>query len=322
MGGEAEVAAVEVTRTGAARDRYLGLAMVILASVSYGVQGVLAKYAYDGHADVSTLLAIRFSVATLMVWGLLPVISRGQRLPLRQTRRDLLGFALLGALFVTNSWFYYKSLTMLPAGTAAVLVFVFPALVVLWGRLFFREILTRYKVAALCLSMLGVVLTVDPATALAVGAAFSWAGVLWALGSAFSNSWYITLAAIIGRGKPAFILSLYSVPVTALAFDAYLALSGGFAPGINAQGWLSCMSIALLTGVSIYLYFLGIELIGASRAAIVATSEPATAVLLGALLLSEAVTPVKLLGGLCIAGAIGLLSLPARSPARHHLSRE
>jgi drug/metabolite transporter (DMT)-like permease len=291
------------------RDRWLGIVLVALTGVSYAVQGILSQYAYRGGADVPTLLALRFGVGTLVIWALLLAMPRALRPPLRYPRRDLLGFGLLGALFVTNALFYYLSLTQLPVGTAAVLVFVFPALVVLWSVLFFGERLTALKAGALLLALAGVVFTVDPAAALAVGMGFSWLGVLWALGSAFSNSWYVVLAGAVGRGKPSLAVALYSLPVTAVFFGGYLLVAGG-SYGMETIAWASCLAIGALTGVSIYLYLIGLARIGASRAAIVATSEPATALLLGALLLSEAVTPVKLLGGACIAAAITLLSLP------------
>ncbi len=294
------------------RDRWLGVALIVLASVSYAVQGILSKYAYEGQASVPTLLAIRFSVGTLIVWSLLLFIPRRHRPGRRQTRRDLLGFTVLGALFVTNSLFYYMSLTLLPVGTAAVLVFVFPALVVLWSVLFFGERLTGLKAAALALALLGVVLTVDPGAAFAVGAAFSWVGVIWALASALSNSWYVTLAPVIGKDKSSLAVALYSLPVTALCFGVYLPFVG-YSSEMTRVAWLSCLCIGVLTGASVYLYLVGVALTGASRAAIIATSEPATAVLLGALLLDEPLAPVKLLGGVCITTAIIMLSLPGRA---------
>ncbi|MDP9380132.1 MAG: DMT family transporter [Chloroflexota bacterium] len=280
----------------------------MLASVGYGAQGILAKFAYAGGADVPTVLAVRFGVASMLVWGLLFALPRDRRPALRQSIGTTLGFGALGLLFVTNALFYFLSLALLPASTAAVLVFVFPALVVLWSVLFVGEKLTRLKVGALGLALLGCVLTVDPVAALAIGASVSWLGVLWALGSALSNSWYVVLAGIVGRGKSPLAAALYSLPVTAACFCGYLALSGGYPSGITTAGWLSCLGVGLLAGISVYLYLIGVARIGASRTAVVATTEPATAVILGALLLAEPITAVKLAGGACIAAAVVLLS--------------
>ena len=284
---------------------------MVLASVGFGVQGILAKYAYEGGADVRSVLAVRFAVATLVLWGLLPLMPRSRRVPVRQPPRSLLGAGALGLLFVSNSLFYYQSLTLLPAGIAAVLVFVFPALVALWSALFLREPLTRPKLGALGLALLGCFLTVDP-SGLSLGAGLSLAGVAWAFGSAFSNSWYVTLAAMVGRGMPPLAVALFSLPVTAACFLGYLLLTGGFSPGITPWGWASCVALGVLAGLSVYVYLAGVGLIGASRASVTATVEPAVALLLGALLLAEPLTTASLLGAGCILGAVALLSQPDR----------
>lgn len=291
-----------------ARGSWLGIALVVLASVSYGVQGIIAKYAYAGGAGVPALLAVRFGVASLVLWTLVPLLPRVKRPALRYGTPALVGFAALGALFVTNSGTYYTSLTLLPAGTAAVLVFVFPALVVLWGALWFGDRLSAPKLVALAAALLGVALTVEPWVAVAVGAALSLPGVLWALGSALSNSWYVVLAARFGRGASPLAVALYSFPVTALLFALYLPFAGPL--GMSGGAWMACVGIGVLTGLAGYAYLAGVVRVGASRAAIIATAEPATTMLLGALLLGEAVTPAKLAGAAMIALAVALLSAP------------
>jgi drug/metabolite transporter (DMT)-like permease len=292
----------------ARRRRLLGTLAVALASISFGVQGILAKYAYAGGANVPTVLATRFLFATLILWAIPLFRPSIRRTQLRLPRRSGLGAAVLGALFVTNALFYFLALDLLPASTAVMLVFVFPALVVLWARLFLRERLSRPQLVALGLALLGCVLTVDPRAALAIGAGISWLGVLWALGSALSNSWYVLLAGVFGRGIAPLTLALYSVPLTALAFCGYLVVDGGPSPNITAGGWASAVTLGILTGLAIYTYLIGVGYIGPSRAAVVATAEPVTAVVLGAVLLAEALTPPKLLGAGCIVAAITLLN--------------
>lgn len=193
---------------------------------------------------------------------------------------------------------------LLPASTNSLLVFVYPALVVLWSTLFFREKLSRIKAAALGLALAGCFLTVDPLAALAITSSFSFLGALLSLISAFSNSWYVILAGRIGAGVSGIVKGAYSLSVTAVCFMLYIMVSGGMSPG----GWLWCLGIGALTGVSVYLFLIGVNFSGASRTAIISTTEPATAIFLGALLLAESLTPVKLVGGFCIVGAIFILS--------------
>lgn len=292
------------------RARWLGAGVVALAGAGFGLQSILAKVAYDGGADVATLLAVRFGVASLLLWTI--VAARSRRDPARGVgidRERWSGFAALGLLFVASALLAYLALERLAAGTTTLLVFLFPALVVLWSRLLFGERLTRHRAAALALALTGCLLTLIPADAVASEAALSGIGVAFALGSALSNSIYATIAGPITRGVPGLTAAAASVPVTAACFLVGLAVLGGPPVGITAVGWLACGAIGVLLAGSTAAFLTGVSLIGPSRAAITATSEPATAVVLGVLLLGEPLTAFGLIGGLLIVAAIVLLAL-------------
>ncbi len=288
---------------------WLGIGVVAIAGIGYGIQGILGKYAYAGNANVETLLTIRFIVAFIAVWGLILVmVKSGRQISLKQSLAKTLGFGFLGLLWISNSLFYFKGLELLPASTAALLVYVYPAFVVTWSVLFFNEKMSWLKGGALILALFGCFLTVDPVVAFAAGATFSFIGAFWVLGSALSNSWYAVLAGVIGKGTSGLIVAAYGLPVTAVAFILYTALTGSFNFNMTPAAWIACLSIGALTAISMILYLAGISIIGASKASIIATSEPAGSVLFGALLLSEPMTAAKLSGGLCIIFAILLLS--------------
>ncbi|MEI7557112.1 DMT family transporter [Candidatus Chlorohelix sp.] len=298
--------------TGSGRH-WLGIGIVAIAGASYGIQAVLAKYAYEGNANVASLLTIRFIGAGLVIWLTIWIlIRRGVRLQIRQPRRKAVSFFLLGLIWITNSLFYYMGLELLPAGTASLLVFVFPALIVLWSVLFFNEKLNWIKTIALGMALLGCFLTVDPSTAFMAGATFSWLGALYIFGSAFSNSWYSVLAQHFGKNTNGLIMAGYCIPITAVCFTIYVSLTDTFRFDMTVEGWVCCIAIGVMTGFSVFLLLMGINIIGATRAGIVATSEPAVTVLLGALLLDESITLAKLLGGFLI--ALAILSLSRRAP--------
>jgi drug/metabolite transporter (DMT)-like permease len=291
-----------------------GIGIVALSGVTFGIQGIMGKYAFSEGANVPTLLMFRFVMAALVVWIILGFVwSRGKPLDLRQPVPRLLGIGFLGLLWITNALFYFLALELLPASTNSLLVYVYPALVVLWSILFFKEKLTGIKAAALALALTGCCLTVDPLAALAITSSFSFLGALLSLASAFSNSWYVILAARIGPDVSGIVKTAYSLSVTAVCFTLYIFISASFSAGMSPGGWLWCLAIGALTGISVYLFMVGVNLIGPSRTAIIATTEPATAILLGAILLGEPLTPVKLFGSLCIVGAIFLLSRTRKS---------
>ncbi len=282
----------------------LGVVLAALAGVGYGTQAPLIKLAYNNGANVSTMLSLRFFIAMITVWVLLITF----RVPLRQPPRKVGLLLLLGLIFITNSLFFYLAVAEMAVGTATLVVYCFPALVVLWSILFFKERLGKWRMIALVLSLAGCLLTVDPVAAFGAAAGFSWLGALFAFGSAFSNSWYMMIAAHYGRGVPGMVAAGYGLPVTTAGFVGWSVLSGQLRFDMSPAAWACCLAIGLLTAFSIVVYLIGISLAGPSRSAMTSTTEPAVVVLLSFLILGEELSLIKLAGGALILSAVILLS--------------
>lgn len=287
----------------------LGFIAVILASSSWGIQGVLVKYAFAGGANVVTLLALRAAIGTLFIWSLLPLagrqVERGRR-PLTPRRR--LGFVVLGCVTVFNSLTYFLALSRLPASVAVLFLYLFPALTVLWSILCFGERFDRRRGLALALAIGGAFLTANPLSLVASGATLSLVGVAFAIAAAFGNSWYGPVAARVGRGYHGYTVARHALPVTASCFVAYVFFSGDFTRDMDARTWIICVIIGFMTGGSVLLYLIGIAHIGPSSAAITTVAEPITVVLLSAIVLAEPLTTFKALGGASIVASIVLLA--------------
>ncbi len=286
------------------KKRWLGLALACVAGISYGIQGPLAKIAYNNGSNIPTLLTMRFGVAAIGIWLVVGLV----RPQIRQPRKALFKLWFLGAIFVMNSLTFYAALNELAAGTATLLVFSFPALVVILSVIFFKERLTRIRVIALGLALFGCALTVDPVAALAPGQNFSWLGVFLVGLGAVTAALYVLLSGRFSQGVPGLVAAAWGIPVTALIYSVWSFGSGSFTFAMTPLGWASAVAIGLLSAFSIATFLIGVQMIGPSRAAIASTSEPATAVIMGILLLGEPASLVKLVGGALIITAIILLS--------------
>ena len=83
----------------------------------------------------------------------------------------------------------------------------------------------------------------------------------------------------------------------------------------DALSWVLLTALALCSTVMpIFMYMTGIKRLGASRAAILSTSEPVLTALLALLLLGEVMQPLQLPGGALILASILLLRSSARPP--------
>ena len=198
----------------------------------------------------------------------------------------------------------------------ALLVFyLYPALVAATSVLWFGDRLDSLRWGALGTSLLGTVLVVAGAgslgglDALGIGLAFV---------AALSQAVYVLLA----RHGFSDVPGPQAAAVTMLLAALFYAV-GGLVLGqaavlgqpLASGGALLPVVLAGIVGAGIptVCFIAGIRLLGAPRAAILATLEPVVGVSLAALLLGEQPTVVQLFGGVLIIAAGVLLQL--RSPA-------
>ena len=150
------------------RNRVLGIVLIVISACGYGSGPLFAKPAYAAGVDWLTLLAWRFLFAAVVSWAWL-LLRPGQRRTLRSLpRRRVLVLILLGIFFVGNSGTYFAGLETVSASLAALIVYMYPALVAVMTIRFGRRLEGRRAWGALGLATLGVALAVggiDQATA-------------------------------------------------------------------------------------------------------------------------------------------------------------
>jgi drug/metabolite transporter (DMT)-like permease len=84
--------------------------------------------------------------------------------------------------------------------------------------------------------------------------------------------------------------------------------------------WLSLIYLGVLGSALAYIgYYDGIRKIGATRSGVFIALNPLTAVILGALLLGEQLTPTMCLGGALILGGIYLCNKPLAPGAKKRI---
>ncbi len=280
------------------RRALAGAAYSIASGLCFGSMAVFARGARDAGVDTSTLLLLRFSMASLAMGAVL--LARRSRLP---RGRDLAILVAMGAVgYAGQAFCFFTALALGSAGLAALLLYLYPALVALLAHAIFGHPLSRLQVAALAMALAGSALTIGRAGDAPLAAVV-----------------FGVLAALIYAG---YILagSRLSPEVGATASSAVIVASGaavyacvGLARGLHLpqrpEGWAYIAAIAgVCTVLAIGFFLAGLERIGPVRASVYSTVEPAFTLLLAALLLQEPVTLPRLLGGGLILGAVLLLA--------------
>lgn len=274
-----------------------------VAAVSYGLNPVCALTLYREGLTPASVLFYRFAIGA----ALLALMMVAQRRDFSVTRREAGVLVLLGVLFAVSSLTYFLGFNYMSGGVAATLVFSYPVFTAMLMALFFGERLAWPSWLAVALTMGGIALLYK-----GDGKPIAAAGVALIMVSALSYALYIV---VVNRSR----VVMSSVKLTFYAMAVCLlcvALFASFAPGAGVQPlttptqWAVAFALGLMpTVVSLVFMAMAIKKIGSTPTAVMGALEPVTAVLLGALLFGDRVTPRVVAGVAAILVAVLLIIL-------------
>ena len=284
----------------------MGALLVALSAAGFGAMPIFARQAYAAGVDQYGILLPRFALAAALLALIAGVC--GARLP---ARRHIVLLALLGGIgYVGQSMLYYTALHYASAGLVALLLYAYPFIVAVLAALFLHERLGVRQIVVLPVAAAGLALTIGGGS----GTAF---GIMLGLGAALIYSLYIVGGTRVVREVDPLVASsiVCAAAATALGAVALWRLANGFEVAVphDAAGWLPVVSITVVSTVlAITAMLVGLKWLGASLTSVISTLEPVVAVMLGALVLQEALSGQQALGGAIVLGAAIWLALEPR----------
>jgi drug/metabolite transporter (DMT)-like permease len=255
---------------------------------------------------VITLLGFRFLIAAALLW--IYVLATRAKLPDRRTIFQLLIMGGVGYTAMSSLYLSSVAHDRLSAGMAALLLYTYPAIVVLLAWRFDGYRLTGRQGAAMGLALAGTLLVlVSPGA----GTVFTWSGALLALGAAIVYGTYILFGSRVSVKSAPVVVSAFVCTAAAGVFLTYGLVTGQLV-AITGAGWAAVAGTAFFaTVVGVLLLFAGMERIGPSAASIVSTLEPVSTVALSAVIFGDRLAPWQMAGGLLVLAGIIWLQSPA-----------
>jgi drug/metabolite transporter (DMT)-like permease len=285
-----------------------GSTLVILAAFFYGINVVISKTAYSEGANPMFVLAMRFLIASLLLWTY--SLAVGGREKLRATRQQLKILLIIGGIVYAGfSMFYYNSINFIPVSLASVIFYLYPVIVNLFMIRFMKEKMVSKQLAALIMATVGCVLMVwSPVSnfnlfgiLLAFGACLSFSTHLILLGSRFAEKL---------KSMDSLTVTTYITSTATITLLAAALVTGSFRVSVTPKGWMAVLASAFFsTFLSNLLFFKGIRETGSSKAAILSTFEPVVSVTLGVILLNEILTPLQFAGIAMIILAVLMINM-------------
>lgn len=283
----------------APRSALAATGLVAVAACCFGSISTLTLVGTGAGASLPALITWRYLIAAPLLFAFAGAAAFRIGWPLTW-RLLLLGGG--GQAIVTG--FTLFALRWVPAATEAFLFYTFPAWVALISFARGTERLTRERLIALVLSLLGIGVMIGAPGA----AALNPVGTLLVLAAAVVYALYIPLIDGLRHQTNASITAAWLSTGATVAFVTWAAIDGSLFTPMSGKAWMTAGALALVgTVMAFSLLLRGLATLGPVRTAIVATVEPFATVVLATLVLGQPVTIPTVAGGVLIAAAVLLL---------------
>lgn len=286
-----------------------GVLLTLLGGTLWGVCGSCGQFLMQYKGVTSDwLVPWRLTLAGAVILLFLFATEKGRTLDVwkeSRGRRDILIFSVFGMMLCQYS--YFTTIQYSNAGTATVLQYTGPAMILLFLCIKNRRRPRPYEMAALLCSMAGtfVLATHGNPTELAIPAG----ALFWGLAAA--------VTVVIYNLQPAWLMQRYSTLLTL----GWGMLIGGLVlmavrrpwrihPLMDAETLLAMGFIVLFgTVCGFYFYLSGVKLVGAGNASMLSCVEPVAATIMSVTWLKVVFQPVDLLGFALVLSAVLIISI-------------
>lgn len=288
-----------------------GTLLIILAGIFWGSMGIFVRSltSLTGFTSIQ-IVCVRLITAAI-IFSI--ILWKKDRRGFKISNKDIplfLGLGLCSILFFSTC--YFTAIRMMTLSIAAILLYTSPIWVMLLSISLFHEKMTKNKLLALVLSFLGCIFVSGIGSDNSI---VTLPGILIGLASGFGYGLYSILGTIALRKYSTYTVTTYTFVIAAVGSLFVCSLPDFWHKITVCPSKPYLCFFFILTGlvtavIPFLLYTLGLEHVEASRAAILATTEPMVATVVGVIVFQEYLTLLSSLGILCILAAIIVLNIP------------
>lgn len=282
--------------------------MTLFAGIAWGMSGAFGQYLMAHGMSVLALTTLRLLISGVCLLMMSYVFTRGQLIAFFKEKKNyakITLFAFIG-LFM-NQFTYLEAIRLSNAGTATVLQYLCPIIILVYMCLKNRTAPTASEVTSIILAMAGTILiaTHGQLHQLSVTPL----GLFWGIASAFTYAIYIMLPIklIQEYGSLTVIgVAMVIVGVVLFPMSGITTLDITYSPDIIvALGGI----ILIGTIISYTMFLKGTSYIGPVKSSLLAAIEPISAVFFAFLIMNEQFFMIDFVGMAMILAAVSLISV-------------
>ena len=289
----------------------IGTFLTIAGGILWGISGVCGQFLFQSKDVTSSwLVPLRLVTAGFLLLCYYLIRDKGKAFDIWKTKRnriDIIIYGLAGMMLCQYS--YFQTIEWSNAGTATVIQYLGPALIVVWVCLQTKRLPERKEVLGVILAVTGIFLIAthgNPTTL-----ALSQKALIMGLISAVS--------VVIYTVKPARMQAEFDTPLVL----AWGMLIGGIALTIAFRPWnnkvifdgetFTALAFIILFGTmaGFSMYMTGVKMIGSVKASLYSCVEPVASMVLTAVWMKVSFTTPDLIGTAFVIATIIILALPS-----------
>ena len=283
---------------------YIHYLYVILAAACWGVIGLFNRILGELGVGVLQRVTIR-NFGALLVLTIVFALTRreGFRVKLRHLPL-FLGSGLVSVLGL--SIVYFQCQMECSLAVAGILLYLAPSFVVLMSALLWRAPITRRKVAALVLALVGCGLV----SGLVGGeVTASPRGLLLGVASGFCYATYTIFSHYTLRHYDSLTMTYWTFVFAGLGSLVFWDTAAITAVMTDGRGIAGALGLAVIATALPYLFYTkGLEGVESGKASIIANVEPVVGALVGVFVFGEALSLWVILGIVCVLSGVLLLA--------------
>ncbi|TCD55081.1 EamA family transporter [Alloscardovia theropitheci] len=286
----------------------IGSIMVLIAGIAWGISGVSGQYLIQRGISVGALTSLRLLIAggVLVAWCLIRYPHRlKQALKTPSFIRRVLLFSIFG--LVANQFAYLQAIGHTNAGTATVLQYLTPVIVVIYTCLKDRIPPALLEICAIIAAIIGTYLLASHGDIHNI--ALNPTGLAWGIISAFTYAAYILIPVSLVKEWG----SVMSVGVSMLIGGIIFSMFSGIWTqhyDIDIPMIIAFIGIIGIGTIIAYtLFIMGTAMIGAVQGSLLASIEPVASVIFTVLIFHTQFYLADIIGMIIILMAATVISL-------------
>ena len=285
-----------------------GMLSTFVGGTLWGINGVMGNYLFlNKNVTTPWLIPYRLILAGFLLLSYLYYKKGSKIFDILKNPKDLVQIVLFGFIGMLGTQYtYFSAIQFSNAAIATVLTYFGPTLVLIYMCLREKRKPLKYEIVSICLSSFGVFLlaTHGDITSLQI----SFKALVWGILSALSVVFYTVQPESLLKKYGASIVVAWGMMIGGI-FIAFVTKPWNINVTFDFVTFLVLMLIIVFgTIIAFILYLTGVNIIGPTKASIIACIEPVAATICAILFLGVTFDFLDVIGFLCIISTIFIVA--------------